>query len=97
MTPLQLGAVHDVGDSETGVAIGVFSSTRYLGSIIGSSLLAGPLDPAHAGFPLLFAVLAAVSALGVAVAALLPGAERPRGDGIVNPPRTAGRSSGRVG
>lgn len=74
MTPFQVASLHGIPKADSGVATGVFFASRYLGSIIGSSLLAGPLDPARiGGFPPLFAVLVAVAALGVAASALLPG------------------------
>lgn len=74
MTPFQVGALHKVAGADTGVATGVFFASRYLGSIVGSSLLAGPLAPTRpGGFPLLFGVLAAITGLAVASSALLPG------------------------
>lgn len=74
MPPFQLGAVRSVAERDTGVATGVFFTSRYLGSIAGTSLLAGPLAPSAGGaFSTLFAVLAAVAAAGVIVSAALPG------------------------
>lgn len=76
MPALQLGAVNSVEQRNTGSALGVFFTLRYLGSIIGTSLLAGPLAlPATGteGFGRLFVVLALVSLAGIAVAAALPG------------------------
>lgn len=73
MTPFQLGALHDIADSDTGTATGVFFASRYLGSILGSALLAGPLEPsAPDGFVVLFVVLVAVAVLGALVSLLLP-------------------------
>ncbi len=46
---LQTVAVEAVGPREAGVASGVFSTSRYLGSIIGSSVLAVLLSPASDG------------------------------------------------
>lgn len=75
MTPFQLGALHDVADSDTGTATGVFFASRYLGSILGSALLAGPLEPSSPdGFVVLFVVLVAVAILGTIVSLLLPDA-----------------------
>ncbi|MBI4641012.1 MAG: MFS transporter, partial [Candidatus Tectomicrobia bacterium] len=54
---LQTVAVESVGLQEAGVASGVFSTSRYLGSIVGSSVLAGLLSPARdsiSGFETLF-------------------------------------------
>lgn len=74
MPPFQLGAVRSVPETQTGAATGVFFTSRYLGSIAGTSLLAGPLAPSDGGsFTVLFAVLAMVAAAGVAVSAALPG------------------------
>jgi hypothetical protein len=67
--PLQLGALHDVGQADIGMATGMFLTSRYLGSIAGASLLA----PATAGdFTVLFALLAGTAAIGVAVVGALP-------------------------
>lgn len=46
---MQTAAVEAVGAAESGVASGVFSTSRYLGSIVGSSLLAGMLGPSEDG------------------------------------------------
>ncbi len=46
---LQLVAIESVEMGSTGVAAGVFSTSRYLGSIVGTSLLAGPLAPPASG------------------------------------------------
>lgn len=73
MAAFQLGAVHGIKGSNSGAAMGVFFTTRYLGSIIGSSLLAGVLAPLTVGFGTLFLVLAVVTAAGLLVATRLPG------------------------
>ena len=71
---MQTAALETVGSAESGVASGVFSTSRYLGSIVGSSLLAGVLGPAEdgvGGFGLVFsmtlaaAVLAALASVGL--------------------------------
>jgi MFS family permease len=73
MPPFQLGALHDVDPADTGLATGVFFTSRYLGSVVGASLLAGPLAPTTpAAATVLFALLAGVAAAGVAVAGALP-------------------------
>ena len=60
---VQTSAVESVDVQDAGVAAGVYSSSRYLGSIIGSSLLASVLAPA-AVFPVV-AVAAGLSAAAV--------------------------------
>lgn len=73
MPAFQLGALHGVAQRDTGMATGVFFTSRYLGSIVGTSLLAGPLALASPGADtVLFAVLAGTAAVGVAVSAALP-------------------------
>ncbi|OZM81320.1 MFS transporter [Pseudonocardia sp. MH-G8] len=73
MPAFQLGALHDVAQHDTGTATGVFFTSRYLGSVAGASLLAGPLAPTSPGTEtLLFIVLAIAAAAGVAAAAALP-------------------------
>jgi EmrB/QacA subfamily drug resistance transporter len=62
---LQTAAIEAVDPQESGVASGVFSTSRYLGSIVGSSVLAGMLGPARdglGGFVAVFA-MAVVAAL----------------------------------
>jgi len=62
---LQTAAIEAVGPWDAGVASGVFSTSRYLGSIVGSSLLAGLLGPPSdgvAGFGAVF-LMAVVAAL----------------------------------
>ncbi len=63
---VQTSAIESVDVGDAGVAAGVYSSSRYLGSIIGSSLLASVLAPS-AVFPVvaLAAGLSAVSVLGL--------------------------------
>ena len=60
------------------MAAGVFSTSRYAGSIVGSALLGGPLAPAAHGFGALFAVLVTAAAASAGVALLLPAARRRR-------------------
>ncbi|MDA1185467.1 MAG: MFS transporter [Acidobacteria bacterium] len=65
---MQTAALESVGPAESGVASGVFSTSRYLGSIVGSSLLAGMLGPAEdgvGGFGLVFAMALASAVISV--------------------------------
>jgi EmrB/QacA subfamily drug resistance transporter len=68
---LQLTAVETVGPSEAGVASGAFSTSRYLGSIVGSSALAAMLGPGHtvASYAAIFAMVI-VAAIGATVVSL---------------------------
>ena len=84
--PLQLAAIEAVDVSESGLVAGIFSTSRYLGSITGISLFAGALAPAAtgtAGFGPLFAMMAAAAAGSAALSLLLPG--RTRVVGAVDP------------
>jgi MFS family permease len=68
---MQTSAVEAVGRAETGMASGVFSTGRYLGSITGSSLLAGLLGAAGPGDPYrAIFLLVVLAAAGSALAAL---------------------------
>jgi EmrB/QacA subfamily drug resistance transporter len=72
---LQVAAKAAVDPASAGVAAGVYSTSRYAGSIAGTALLAGPLAPAAhgtGGFAALFAVLVVAAAASAAAAALLP-------------------------
>lgn len=63
---LQTAAVEAVAAKHSGVASGVFSTSRYLGSIVGSSVLGGMLGPAAngvAGFRQVFVMAAAAAFL----------------------------------
>lgn len=74
--PLQMAALEAVDVSRSGFVSGMFSTSRYLGSIAGISLLAGQLRPAASGvggFRALFTVVAAAAAVSAAAAFLLPG------------------------
>ena len=74
---LQVAAVSAVGVGDSGVAAGVFSTSRYAGSIVGAALLGGPLAPAAHGFGVLFAVLVMAAAASAGVALLLPAGRCP--------------------
>jgi DHA2 family methylenomycin A resistance protein-like MFS transporter len=65
---LQTAAVEAVAPSETGVAAGVFSTSRYLGSIVGSSILAALLGIAAGAdaFHTVFMIVVAAAAASVA-------------------------------
>lgn len=78
--PLQVAALEAVDVSSAGVASGVYSTSRYLGSIVGTSLLAGPLAPGPglSGFDTVFAVMVCAAVLAALLTVLLPG--RSRGD-----------------
>lgn len=69
--PVQLAAVESVPGAQTGSAAGVFSTSRYLGSVVGSSLLAVVFatrpDPGESHrFVLLFAGLSVAALIGIA-------------------------------
>ncbi|GAB3570349.1 MFS transporter [Spelaeicoccus albus] len=72
---LQTMSVEAVDPSETGMASGVYSTCRYLGSITVSALLAGPLASSvqnAAGFAAPFLTYTAAAAIGAVLIALLP-------------------------
>jgi EmrB/QacA subfamily drug resistance transporter len=78
---LQTSAIESVGPAESGVASGLFSTSRYLGSIVGSSVLAGQLGPTASGaeaFGAVFAIAAGAALLSTLASARLPAAT-PRG------------------
>ncbi|MGN6755604.1 MAG: MFS transporter [Thermomicrobiales bacterium] len=81
---LQTGALESVAPRQTGAAAGVFSTGRYLGSIVGSSVLGGLLGAGNdlRGFAavfLLVAVAAGLSALAAFGLQDWPGRETPGG------------------
>lgn len=68
--PVQTAAVEAVPEAGTGSAAGIFSTARYLGSVVGSTILAlafaRPGDADDGGrFIALFAVLAVVALVGI--------------------------------
>jgi len=72
---LQTAALESVELTATGVASGIYSTSRYLGSITGTALLAGPLAPAttgFGGFRTLFIGLVAAAAGSAVLAIALP-------------------------
>jgi MFS family permease len=70
---LQAAALEAVGQQDAGIASGVFSTSRYLGGLVGSGALAGCLGPASdgatgfAGVFLMAAGAAVLSVLAVSV------------------------------
>ncbi len=46
---LQTSSVESVREEEAGVASGIYSTSRYLGSIVGSAILAGLVQPSESG------------------------------------------------
>ena len=88
---LQASAIETVALSASGAASGVAATSRYIGSITGTLLVAGPLAPAATGtdgFGLIFAVLAVAALSGLLLALALPGRGAPasaRGAGLGQP------------
>jgi DHA2 family methylenomycin A resistance protein-like MFS transporter len=68
---LQTAALEAVGPDEAGMASGLFSTGRYLGSIVGSAAMAGLLA-AGAGFAATFLMVVAAALLSTVAGALLP-------------------------
>lgn len=66
MAGLQTSAIESLKPEEAGVAAGVFSTSRYLGSIIGSSILAGILS-SSGNFHLVFWMVGSTAFLSVLV------------------------------
>jgi MFS family permease len=64
---LQISAVESAESRAAGVASGVFSTSRYLGSIVGSSMLAGLIGAARLETVFVIVVAAAVAAMVVGV------------------------------
>ena len=77
---LQTAAIESVPPEHAGAAAGLTSTSRYVGSIAGTYLLAEVLAPgsmAASGFGLLYGMLALCAAASVAAAMLVP-ANTPR-------------------
>ena len=70
---LQTSALESVERRHAGAAAGVYSTSRYFGSIVGTSLLAGVLGPSRdpAGFATVFLMCVLAAALGTVVALAL--------------------------
>lgn len=77
---LQTSALESIERRHAGVASGAYSTSRYFGSIVGSSLLAGLLGPAReqAGFMAAFSMFVLAAALATAAAVALR--DRPAAD-----------------
>jgi EmrB/QacA subfamily drug resistance transporter len=73
---IQTAAVEAVAASDAGVASGVFSTSRYLGSIAGSAVLGALLSGARPSFDVVFA-MTVVAALLSAVVCLRIGEDAP--------------------
>lgn len=71
---LQTSAMDSVDVTEAGVAAGVYSTCRYFGSIVGSSLLGGLLGTTYtaSGFQAVFIMVAVAASLSVLLALSLP-------------------------
>src|SRR5688572_1254124 len=71
---LQTSAMDSVDVTEAGVAAGVYSTSRYFGSIVGSSLLGGLLGTTYSanGFHAVFIMVAGAACLSVLLALSLP-------------------------
>jgi MFS family permease len=72
MAPVQTTAIETAHSSQAGQASGLFSTMRYLGSILGSSVMAAVLSgaaPPIGSFRVLYAMLF-LSACGATIAAL---------------------------
>ncbi|MEP1077128.1 MFS transporter [Leptolyngbya sp. PL-A3] len=66
MAGLQTSAIESLSPKEAGVAAGIFSTSRYLGSIVGSSILAGILS-SSGNFHLVFWMVGSTAFLSVLV------------------------------
>jgi DHA2 family methylenomycin A resistance protein-like MFS transporter len=71
---LQASALEAVERNDAGAAAGAYSTSRYLGSIVGSALLAGLADAtiADGGTRLVFAVVVAAAIMATVSALALP-------------------------
>ena len=62
---MQTTSLESVPPEDAGVASGVYSTSRYLGSILGSSILAATGDPASRPIFLMVLAAAVIAALSV--------------------------------
>jgi EmrB/QacA subfamily drug resistance transporter len=76
---LQTSAIEAVGPKEAGMAAGVYSTSRYFGSIVGSSVLAGLLASANS-FGLVFLLVSVAAVLAALLSLGLP--SRPRQEAL---------------
>jgi DHA2 family methylenomycin A resistance protein-like MFS transporter len=72
--PVQAKAVNAAGAGESGQAAGLYSTMRYLGSILGAAGLAAALSdpPLDSEFRILYAGLTIAALLAIAAATRLP-------------------------
>jgi DHA2 family methylenomycin A resistance protein-like MFS transporter len=72
--PVQATAINAAGEGEAGQAAGLYSTMRYLGSILGSAGMAAVLSnlPVVSDFRILYAGLTVAALLAIAAAARLP-------------------------
>jgi len=95
---LQSTAVESVGIEEAGVASGIYSTSRYLGSIVGSAMLAGLLSADRsdaAGLGRVFVIVLIAASLATVVGlGLRARPEAPSAESIGATPSPLGRGPG---
>jgi DHA2 family methylenomycin A resistance protein-like MFS transporter len=76
---LQASALEAIERQSAGAAAGAYSTSRYLGSIVGSALLAGLVSSqsTDGGVGLIFVIVVAAASLSALLAAALPHRPRP--------------------
>jgi predicted MFS family arabinose efflux permease len=76
---LQASAVEALDPEQAGVAAGIYSTSRYIGSFIGSIVLARLLDEGEglSGFPAVFLMAFAAACLSILATLALPGRSAP--------------------
>ena len=75
---LQTAVVETVHPDQVGAAAGIYATSRYLGSIVGSSLLAGFLAGGSAGFTTVFWMVLLGAGLSALVSLRLEDRPQPR-------------------
>jgi DHA2 family methylenomycin A resistance protein-like MFS transporter len=80
MASLQTAAVEAVPAADAGSAAGMFSTSRYLGSIAGTLVLAAILEPEADAFRGVFVMVLAAAIASVVAVLGLPGRRRPVAD-----------------
>ena len=75
MAGLQAAAIEALDPSQAGVAAGLFSTSRYVGSFVGSIVLARLLDGATGldGFQVVFVMALVAGVVSIACTRTLPG------------------------
>ena len=76
MAGMQTAAVEAVPAADAGAAAGMFSTSRYVGSIVGTLVLAAILEPHVSAFHGVFSLALAAAALSVVAVLGLPGRRR---------------------